>query len=441
MYVRNLKIKNFRCFEDAEVSLNYPGRKAKRGEKLPERYPNINLFIGENGAGKTSIVKALCLAVLAPIMNSSGLRIDFFVRRPSKSAPGKSENASNDLAVETCAIYSELVTDSQDVPSGSTLGMNVDSNAFISVHGDTELLSSGHSYTSGDPYVLDKLFENDSPAFFLVAYGANRRAANPEGFSERSRSPRYQRIASLFEEFAGLIPFNVGYLELLKRSRIQEAAFILNSLLPDSTRFTPHLDDSWQPLFDSWGIPQPFSALSDGYRGLISWVWDLTIQLARIAPDGVRIDGIAGVVIVDEIDLFLHPLWQRDLIAELSMAFPNIQFLFSTHSPLVVGMLEAENIRVLRRKGDAVVIEQYEEEVEGKTPNELLRSVYFGLSSTRSPHSGTIAEQAAREVSAEGLPPLNEREEIRPLDEEQQRALERLMENGPAARPRASKRK
>ena len=75
MYVEKLTISNFRCFERADVELNYPGRADSPA------HANVNLFVGGNGSGKSSFFKALALGVLAPIMQSSGLNAEYFVRR------------------------------------------------------------------------------------------------------------------------------------------------------------------------------------------------------------------------------------------------------------------------------------------------------------------------------------------------------------------------
>ena len=81
MYIEKLSITNFRCFEKAELELNYPGRRATKARPVPEHLKNVNLFLGSNGSGKSSVFKALALGVLAPVINSSGFQSDYLVRR------------------------------------------------------------------------------------------------------------------------------------------------------------------------------------------------------------------------------------------------------------------------------------------------------------------------------------------------------------------------
>ena len=79
---------------------------------------------------------------------------------------------------------------------------------------------------------------------------------------------------------------------------------------------------------------------------------------------------MTGVCIVDEIDLFLHPEWQRVVIEQVAKAFPKMQFLFSTHSPLVAGTLEPENIFVMEQESDGTAtVKQYTENIYGLTAN------------------------------------------------------------------------
>ena len=159
----------------------------------------------------------------------------------------------------------------------------------------------------------------------------------------------------------GLLPFTTGRALLHQRGRLEEATDILNSLLHGDVSLMNDIDSQDRPLFavtDSV-TKLPFQALSDGYRAFITWVWDLLFQLSRLdSIDGSRLTliEIPGVVLVDEIDLLLHPEWQRVVVEQLSKTFPLLQFLFSSHSPLVAGTLELQQYicagNRFRRLGD-----------------------------------------------------------------------------------------
>ncbi len=199
-----------------------------------------------------------------------------------------------------------------------------------------------------------------------------------------------------------MVPFTYATLQLREIGYWEQARDLLNKLLPEEVQLTDRIDSQKRPLFDRSGIPLPFPALSDGFRTFVGWVWDMLYQIALVQPPSEERRSLVdqtGVVIVDEIDLFLHPEWQRFVIEQVATTFPNLQFLFSSHSPLVAGTLESKNIFVLEADDDgAAVVKQYEEDIYGLTANQVLTSSYFGLASTRAPGTGTLSDMAARSL-------------------------------------------
>lgn len=384
MYVKNLTVKNFRAFQETELTLNYSGG--------TPRFANVNLFVGGNGAGKSSILKAIPLAILSPIFIAGGFNSEFSVRRGSQDV-----EYSTKQAMMAC----EILVDDTDTDTTSVSDSILRSACVILQIEDSEQLVG----VQRDEKAWKPLYRNDSPAFFIVGYGANRRTERPEGYSESNRSPRYQRVASLFEDHVGMVPFTYAALRLSVTGYWVEAKDLLNSLLPDEIQLTDRVDSQKRPLFDRLGILLPFPALSDGFRAFVGWVWDMLYQIALVQPSNQSKRSLieqTGVVIVDEIDLFLHPEWQRCVIEQVATTFPNLQFLFSSHSPLVAGTLEPKNIFVLETDDEgAAVVKQYEENIYGLTANQVLTSSYFGLASTRAPGTGTLSDMAARSLGFE----------------------------------------
>jgi len=84
--------------------------------------------------------------------------------------------------------------------------------------------------------------------------------------------------------------------------------------------------------------------LSDGEKCLLAMVGDMARRLAIANPGLGNPLGAEGVILIDEIDLHLHPAWQRKIIPRLIETFPNCQFIASTHSPLVISHLEPKNV-------------------------------------------------------------------------------------------------
>ncbi len=97
------------------------------------------------------------------------------------------------------------------------------------------------------------------------------------------------------------------------------------------------------------GGPQLFKNLSDGQRIMLTLVGDLASRAATLNPHlaDAALRDTPGIVIVDEIDLHLHPKWQRRVIHDLKRAFPSVQFVTTTHSPQLVGEAQPDEIRLL----------------------------------------------------------------------------------------------
>ena len=101
-------------------------------------------------------------------------------------------------------------------------------------------------------------------------------------------------------------------------------------------------------LLDDYG-PQLFKNLSDGQRIMLTLVGDLASRAAILNPHlaNAALRDTPGVVMVDELDLHLHPRWQRRVIHDLKTTFPSLQFIASTHSPQLIGETQPDEIRLL----------------------------------------------------------------------------------------------
>lgn len=111
--------------------------------------------------------------------------------------------------------------------------------------------------------------------------------------------------------------------------------------------------------------------LSDGERTLLSVVADIARRLAIANPTAADARTCEAVVLIDEVELHLHPAWQRDIIKRLPAVFPGTQFILTTHSPQVLGELHARNVRVLRD----FCVEESLAETWGRDSNRILAAL------------------------------------------------------------------
>jgi predicted ATP-binding protein involved in virulence len=114
--------------------------------------------------------------------------------------------------------------------------------------------------------------------------------------------------------------------------------------------------------------------LSDGERGLLALAGDLARRLATTYLDSVNPLHEAGLVLIDEIELHLHPAWQRIIIQRLTQTFPGCQFIVTTHSPQVLSNVQPECIHILAIEDDNVVVKRPERSY-GRDSNHILEDI------------------------------------------------------------------
>jgi hypothetical protein len=133
---------------------------------------------------------------------------------------------------------------------------------------------------------------------------------------------------------------------------------VVGELVPEFTNLRIQESPRLGFVVDKRGQPFYLHQLSEGERGLLALVFDLTRRLAIANPesDNPIAEGVA-LALIDEIELHLHPKWQRDVIKRLPAIFKSCQFIITTHSPQVIGEVQARCVRILSNKDGRVVSE------------------------------------------------------------------------------------
>ncbi|HEX7819561.1 MAG TPA: ATP-binding protein [Sphingobium sp.] len=236
--------------------------------------------------------------------------------------------------------------------------------------------------------------------YFVVGYGVTRRPqSSRHGFSETSsgfRSARARAIATLFNPESALISLEQWAMDLeYRRGKTGLAAVrkALDSLLPE-VRFEGIDREQRRLMFRTRDGILPLGALSDGYQAMAAWCGDLLWQITETFDDYKDPLSARGVLLVDEVDIHLHPLWQRRLVSFLNGMLPNVQIVATTHSPLTVHQAGDHELYVLRRDNDAgAVLHAYEGAPNRLLLPQLLESPLFGLSSLDSPQVQELREE------------------------------------------------
>ncbi len=225
----------------------------------------------------------------------------------------------------------------------------------------------------------------DFSHFFICGYGGMRRIGN----HDNSEMP--DNSETLFDSEAQLINADLwlskaDYAARInddertkRRLRVVEEALI--AILPDVSEFRYRVtdDNALDPIAEAhtpYGWVR-IRELSLGYQTALAWVVDFAARMIARYPHSENPLAEPAVCLVDEIDLHLHPQWQRELIQKLDEIFPRTQFIATAHSPLVVQAAPGANIILLKREGDHVVVKNDVDEIRKWRVDQILASELF----------------------------------------------------------------
>lgn len=229
-------------------------------------------------------------------------------------------------------------------------------------------------------------FETTEARALIVGYGATRLLATRRHRPEPGMA--HAKIDNLFDPFLPLSDAS-HWLAALSPNWFADAADTLRALLPedDDPRLSPpEPAQSELALTLASDAPRRLSQLSDGYQSLLGLAVDLMDVMHGQGYESMR--SAQGVALVDELGNHFHPRWRMRIVESLRRAFPQVQFIFSTHDPLCLHGLRTGEVAVLKRaRSRRVYVVEDLPSVEGLRVDQLLTSEHFGLDTTVDPHT------------------------------------------------------
>jgi AAA domain, putative AbiEii toxin, Type IV TA system len=431
VYIEKITIQNVKLIRDQTISFLRDGK--------PRMW---TVIVGENGSCKTTILQAIALAAVGPNVanklveplafrdrrsnpplggiqarfrfgprgHSKGIRVYPQLDGATKHSPHLFSQVIFDIARNNFigrSIYDEVESDYLNI-NKKELHYEVTHNDKLSsiVAQILSLPTDQRKAAIRNIYVLLDSVAASSPLaevrgkslghWFVAGYGPTRSLPVPKTL-ERSTLAAVERVSSLFSPtqiigtgFADLFDGEQAnaYDRILKQALLQSRDIVpkicgVELRRKGGVRSVEQLVETH--LFEYEAGPNrvkvPATWLSQGYQAMISWIADLIGQFFWDYGGPVELEEMEGLVLIDELDIHLHPKWQVGLIKALKATFPHVQFVVTTHTAMVLPGLEADE--VLRTRFDEegnVVIEPVGQSPSLMTGSEIF-STFFGINS------------------------------------------------------------
>ncbi len=357
MRIDKIEIQNFKRFKQQTLEL----------------HPQFTLLVGDNGAGKTTLLDALAVAAAVWLVKvpdstlaSSGrnilsneIRLD-----PKKEGDRIQFNECKPVAVlATGQIAGRDLQWCRQIRKEGARTTNADAKEALAIIADVFIRVAG-----GDKVLCP----------VIAYYGAGRswlpsQQRNPKG-KAKGPARRWEAFYDCFEERIRLSDlqdwFQREVIAFANRGGTWRPGYEVVKMA--ILRCIPESEDLWydgdraEIVLSIDGKAQPFSLLSAGQRMMVALIADIAIKAVtqnafllpadQLGPDDRPWPRILretpGLVLIDEVDVHLHPKWQRRVVGDLKETFPSMQFVATTHSPQVIGEVPADEIRMMSQTGE-----------------------------------------------------------------------------------------
>lgn len=406
VYFTKLVLENIRSFSDRQELVLVD----------PQGFPaSWTLIVGDNGVGKTTLLQ--CLARMRPVSASP----------PEEGVGDHAKPVEPELSREADnSVLDDLVRSPEDTRAlleaelsiGTPLnGPRCDRSGTVSTK--FEMTRTNGRIVKADP---DRSSTPDKPSAIrsplVLAYGAGRHPKEI-GASKAAATGPVQSLfmveAALHDAEKLLIGLEFDRMKGHKGAteRLDRLKCVLAEILPDFDRpedieirgpivSGTRPNESGVRIKTSYGTVS-LDQLSLGYQTVFAWIIDIAWRMIEHFPDSENPLNEPAIVIVDEIDLHLHPRWQRDIRKHLVEHFPNVQFIATAHSPLMAQVSLDGNLVVVQNSDDHAVIRSDPVVVNDWRLDQVVTSDLFGLASARPPGVEKIFNRRQELVEQETL--------------------------------------
>lgn len=351
MQLNSLTIKNFKCFKDITCTFNR----------------QLTVLIGKNGAGKTALLDAAAIAISTYLCGIDG----------GRSRSIQKEDARYEFYPLGDVIDAQHQFPVQITGTGECSGKNVTwSRALNLAEGKTTVKDAKELIEIAEQ-MQKSVMEGDPGTILPIMsyYGTGRLYAQKKEKRNIESLQRFQRqvgytdcmdaasneklMLNWFEKMT------LKYLQNQQKKRNDDVAVqlgVIERVLSGcferisgcrhaEIQFDLDTHRIMTEYTDAHGIVcrLGLDELSDGYKNTLSMIADIAYRMAVLNPQLGRdvLNETPGIVLIDEIDLHLHPEWQQSILGDLLVIFPKVQFIVTSHAPAIMNSVKAENIRIL----------------------------------------------------------------------------------------------
>lgn len=399
MYLNRVVLQNIKGFTE-ECDLDLSSDDAT--------FPGWSVITGDNGSGKTALLKAIAIAILGPDQ-IRGLIPDL-----SGWVTVGQEKGSISIEIKPDHEYDR--TQRGGFPANTFWA-----EVGFERRGPAWDIYSADVFRKKRRGAVNGPWAQSTSGWFALGYGPFRRlyGSSPDAQRLMVIPGRIPHFATLFKEDATLAEgeewVKQQQYRRLEQRPVEKLALenLLRLLSEDFLRQgvqIKEVNSEGITLSDAAGRDMPLVDMSDGYRSALAMLIDIYRHMVNVYGadilsqdrDDKYVVNRPGVVLIDEVDTHLHPAWQRELGFWLKRHFPEVQFIVTSHSPLVCQAADGGRIYHLPQPGRGSAFrlhrDDYETIIAGK-PDEILLSPAFELPHTRSPRAVEARERRARLIS------------------------------------------
>lgn len=366
MYISRLCLQNYRCYADFEIDFNR----------------ELTVIVAENGKGKTAILDAIAVALGPYLACFDGVRpnqiSDTDVRQTKDTVGHTLEHVLRMKSQYPVVIGVEGYIDGERIEWQRELK---------AAKGRTTIQNAKALSEYGKRMVQALRETNDSQIVLpVMAYYGTSRMWNDSKLLTLRKGISLERSSGYVDCMEPSSSYNTfgQWFKYASMSAMEFDRYLAESGQKDEKNpYTEVLKAvkqaiitcigsmGWKDIDYSFAYQNliimhetmgvlPVEALSDGTRSVISMAADLAYRMVRLNPDLGRKAALEtpGIVLIDEVEMHLHPSWQQAVVYDVRRAFPKVQFVVTTHSPQVLSTVPAESIRILRWDNDLINIDK-----------------------------------------------------------------------------------